>query len=76
MPRRGEYREFLPKTKKRGTTATIGMVQVRITSTVKVYLTFISIRIAFSCKSKIINEMMIIYLFRNLLVPFDQTTKA
>ena len=48
------------------------MVQVRITSTVKVYLTFISIRIAFSCKSK----MMIFYLFRNLLVPFDQTTRA
>ena len=48
------------------------MVQVRITSTVKVYLTFISIRIIFSCKSK----RMIIYLFRNLLVPFDQTTKA
>ena len=46
------------------------MVQVRITSTVKVYLTFITIIL--SRKSK----MMIIYLFRNLLVPFDQTTRA
>ena len=70
MPCIGGYREFSPKTKKRGTTATIGMVQVRITSTVKVYLTFITIIPSRKYK------MMIVYLFRNLLVPFDQTTRA
>ena len=47
------------------------MVQVRITSTVKVYLTFITIILSRKYKM-----MMIIYLFRNLLVPFDQTTRA